>query len=73
MTCAGGVCFRRNLNTISRLEYETKSVSEDIQVLQINLHRGSLSSIDANNVSELDQRFQPPAILENGGYGSNEK
>jgi diphthamide synthase subunit DPH2 len=48
MTGAGGVCFRRNLTAISRLEYETKSVSvsEDIQVLQIDLHRGSLSSIN---------------------------
>jgi hypothetical protein len=39
MTCAGGVCFRRNLTAISRLEYETKSVSEDIQVLQIAINR----------------------------------
>jgi hypothetical protein len=46
MTCAGGVCFRRNLTAISRLEYETKSVSDDIQVLQIDLHRGSLGSIN---------------------------
>jgi hypothetical protein len=46
MICAGGVCFRRNLTAISRLEYETKSVPEDIQVLQIDLHRGSLSSIN---------------------------
>src|SRR5579859_767338 len=35
-----------NPMAISRLKQETKSVSEDIQVLQINLHRGSLSSIN---------------------------
>jgi hypothetical protein len=27
-------------------KYNTKSVSEDLEVLQINLHRGSLSSIN---------------------------
>jgi len=38
--------------TISRPKYETKSVSEDIQVLQINLHRGSLSSINREQGSK---------------------
>jgi hypothetical protein len=52
MTSAEGICFRRNLITISRLEHKTKSVSEDIQVLQINLHRGSLSSINREQGSK---------------------
>jgi hypothetical protein len=41
-----------NLMTISGLKYETKSGSEDIQVLQINLHRGSLSSINREQRSK---------------------
>jgi hypothetical protein len=52
MSGAGGVCLRRNLIAISRLEHKTKSVSEDIQVLQINLHRGSLSSINREKPSK---------------------
>jgi hypothetical protein len=38
--------------TISRPKYETKSVSEDSQVLQINLRRGSLSSINGKQGSK---------------------
>ncbi|WP_455153215.1 hypothetical protein [Bradyrhizobium cenepequi] len=33
-------------------KYETKSVSADIHVLQINLHRGSLSSINREQRSK---------------------
>ena len=40
------VCVRQDLMTMSCPMDETKSVSEDIQVLQISLHRGSLSSIN---------------------------
>jgi len=40
--------------------YETRSVSEDIQVLQ--MHRGSLSSINREQI-KLDLRLQPPAMF----------
>jgi hypothetical protein len=33
---------------------ETKSVSEDIEVLQTNLHRGSLSSINRETISKAE-------------------
>jgi hypothetical protein len=53
VTCAGAAGFRRDLTTISRRsKHETKSVSESIHVLQINLHRGSLSSINREQRSE---------------------
>jgi len=38
--------------SISRPKYEAKPVSEDIQVLQIDLHRGSLSSINREQRSK---------------------
>jgi hypothetical protein len=54
MKIAEGVCVRRNLMTMSRPKDETKSVSEDIQVLQPNLHRGSLTSIDREQCSKAE-------------------
>jgi hypothetical protein len=60
--------------TISRRQkYETKSGSEDIQVLQIDLHRGSLSSINREQRNKVGRRLRAPVIAENGCRGSNEK
>jgi hypothetical protein len=56
-----------------RSKHEAKSVSADIQVLRINLHRGSLNSIDRKSVIKFDLRLQAPAILEIGRDSSNEK
>jgi hypothetical protein len=59
MTCARGVGFRGDPIAISRRSKdETKSVSADIHVLQINLHRGSLSSI---NREQLNKAGPAPA------------
>jgi hypothetical protein len=58
-----GVDFRRDLMTISRRpKYETKSGSEEIQMLQIDLHRGSLSSINREQGSKAGPRSQAPVI-----------
>jgi hypothetical protein len=59
--------------TISRPKYETKSASEDIQVCQINLHRGSLSSINREQRSKARLAFATASNASNGPDGSNEK
>ncbi|WP_027581889.1 hypothetical protein [Bradyrhizobium sp. Ai1a-2] len=60
--------------TISRrAKCETKSGSEDTQVLQIDLHRGSLNSINREQRGEAGPRSQAPVISKNGCGGSNEK
>jgi hypothetical protein len=50
-----------------------KSVSEDIQVLQINLHRGSLSSINREQRSKAGLALAATSDVQNGPDGSNEK
>jgi hypothetical protein len=46
MNSAGGSLCPTKSDDGFAPKYNTKSVSEDLQVLQINLHRGSLSSIN---------------------------
>ena len=60
--------------TISRRpKDETKSGSEDTQVLQIDLHRGPLSSINREQCGKAAHRLQAPVISKKGCGVSNEK
>ena len=52
---------------------ETKSVSEDIEVLQTNLHRGSLSSINREQRNKTGLALAAASNVQNGPDGSNER